>query len=72
MTWPEIYSCQVNVQDRDGMRLRDISFRKWGEEDVNLGGLRLNNCRGQFSDTMGKTRHDWETIVLNHSPIEKI
>ena len=26
MTWPEIYACQINREDRDGMRLKEIAF----------------------------------------------
>ena len=72
MTWPETLACQTNVEDKVGMRLREIQFSFYSEENKWLSGLMMTNCKGQESDRMGETKLPWEAVQILDNSIEKI
>ena len=39
MMWPDTLVLQSNVQDRAGMRLREICLSKWDEDNDNLSSI---------------------------------
>ena len=54
------------------MRIDQISFSRWGENDSDLSGLRLKNMAGEESGDLGSQKYEWETVALKQTPIEKI
>ena len=48
-----------NLQGRDAasMRIKEISWSRWGETDHDFAGVKLTNNAGQMSDMLGMSRH---------------
>ena len=62
-TWPLTASLQ-NRNDVANMRLTQISFSRWGENDYDLSGIKLKNNSNQESDVIGRTKYALETLDL--------
>ena len=54
------------------MRIKSITFSRWGSSDQDFSGIRLTNKSGQSSELMGTKRHDEETAEIKELPIARI
>ena len=54
------------------MRLRQIQFSRWAQNDKDLSGLIITNNAEQSSELMGTKRHEYDSVYLQQSPIQKI
>lgn len=54
--WPQISSLQGN-SNVASMRLREISWSRWGENDVDFAGVKLSNFAGQSSELLGMQKY---------------
>ena len=70
-TWPAISSLEGR-QDVEQMRLKSITFSRWGGNDQDFSGVKVTNKADQSSELMGTERHDWETAQIKELPIQKI
>ena len=55
-SWPIKQSLQGR-SDVENMRIKEISWSRWGENDVDFAGVKLTNYKGQSSEVIGLNRH---------------
>ena len=70
--WPHILECQTNLRDTSGMRLKEVQFSRYSEDDKNLSCLVMTNNKGQESHQMGTVRHEMESAQITDLPIDRI
>ena len=61
--WPVPDSLQGN-QEVASKRIKEISWSRWGESDVDFAGVKLFNYAGESSETLGMSRHPLESLRL--------
>ena len=70
--WPHILECQNNLRDPSGMRLKEVQFSRFDEDNKNLTCLVLTNNKGQESHRMGVVKYGMESVMIHDLPIQSI